>query len=98
PDAYLFVCPTKHLQTGPTSFQWPECPAYWSLDPSGTERLSVNEATRFGLPSVYRVAICEGNSWDGSFYAGLRKFHEAKGFDPESQDVARHLDQPLWQV
>ncbi|KAJ7755486.1 hypothetical protein B0H16DRAFT_715739 [Mycena metata] len=37
-------------------------------------------------------------SWDASVYAGLRKFHRAKGFDPDSQDVARHLGYPLYQV
>jgi hypothetical protein len=36
--------------------------------------------------------------WDPSVYAGLRKFHEAKGFDTETQDVARHLHQQLYQM
>jgi hypothetical protein len=39
-----------------------------------------------------------GQSWDPSVYAGLRKFHQAKDFDPESQDVARHLGHPLYQL
>ncbi|KAJ7927948.1 hypothetical protein B0H13DRAFT_2312126 [Mycena leptocephala] len=39
-----------------------------------------------------------GFSWDASIYAGLRQFHLGKGFDPESQDVARHLRLPLYQV
>ncbi|KAJ7111773.1 hypothetical protein C8R44DRAFT_882828 [Mycena epipterygia] len=36
--------------------------------------------------------------WDASVYAGLRQFHRAKGFDPESQDVARLLGHPLFQI
>ncbi|KAJ7486380.1 hypothetical protein B0H11DRAFT_2015954 [Mycena galericulata] len=37
--------------------------------------------------------------WDASVvYAGLRKFHTGKGFDPDSQDVARHLEQPLYKL
>ncbi|KAJ7476767.1 hypothetical protein FB451DRAFT_247299 [Mycena latifolia] len=39
-----------------------------------------------------------GYSWDESFYSGLRQFHEAKGFDPYSQDVARHLGHQLFQL
>jgi hypothetical protein len=39
-----------------------------------------------------------GKSWDASVYTGLRQFHQAKGFDPDSQDVARHLGQPLYQL
>ncbi|KAJ7637800.1 hypothetical protein B0H17DRAFT_1149353 [Mycena rosella] len=39
-----------------------------------------------------------GYSWDADVYVGLRKFHGAKGFDPCSQDVARHLDCPLYQL
>ncbi|KAJ7168912.1 hypothetical protein C8R46DRAFT_1092849 [Mycena filopes] len=40
----------------------------------------------------------EGLSWDANVYAGLRQFHEAKGFDPASQDVARHMGYPLYRV
>ncbi|KAJ7111710.1 hypothetical protein C8R44DRAFT_882772 [Mycena epipterygia] len=36
-------------------------------------------------------------SWDGSVYSGLRQFHECKGFDPYTQDVAHHLEYPLLQ-
>jgi hypothetical protein len=39
-----------------------------------------------------------GKCWDASFYAGLRQFHQAKGFDPNSQDVARHLGHSLYQL
>ncbi|KAJ6556087.1 hypothetical protein B0H19DRAFT_1376970 [Mycena capillaripes] len=31
-------------------------------------------------------------------YAGLRKFHEGKRLDPESQDLARHLGYPVFQL
>jgi hypothetical protein len=39
-----------------------------------------------------------GTSWQTSAYAGLRKFYQGKGFNPNSQDVARHLGEPLYQV
>ncbi|KAJ7732546.1 hypothetical protein B0H16DRAFT_1253636, partial [Mycena metata] len=89
PPGYLFHCPPTEFQTAPTSFRWPECPAYWSLDPSGAERLSTEEATQLGFPSFQLTTRVHGWSWDAGVYAGLRQFHQGKGFDPESQDVAR---------
>ncbi|KAJ6555892.1 hypothetical protein B0H19DRAFT_947793 [Mycena capillaripes] len=98
PEGFLFLCPEKDFHVGPFSFWWPECPAYWSLDPLGVERLTAEEATELGFPSVrFNTIIC-GRSWDASVYAGLRQLHKAKGFDPDGQDVARHLGDPLWQL
>ncbi|KAJ7205504.1 hypothetical protein GGX14DRAFT_397649 [Mycena pura] len=37
-------------------------------------------------------------SWYCSAYDGLREFHQAKGFDPDSQDVAQHPGYPLYEV
>ncbi|KAJ7107486.1 hypothetical protein C8R44DRAFT_597450, partial [Mycena epipterygia] len=68
--------------------------AYWSLDPSGAQSLTPEEADRLGFPSIKASTEVRTRSWDASVYAGLRKFHEAKGFDPDSQDVARHLGEP----
>ncbi|KAJ6561654.1 hypothetical protein B0H19DRAFT_1259317 [Mycena capillaripes] len=96
PKGFLFVCPQTHFQRGATSVRWPECPAYWSHDPSGIERLSTEEATRLGFPSMQFEMDVYGYSYDASVYAGLRQFHEAKGFDPDSQDVARHLGELLY--
>ncbi|KAJ7669876.1 hypothetical protein DFH06DRAFT_962917, partial [Mycena polygramma] len=70
---------------------WPDCPAYWCLEPSGAHPLSKEEATEHGFPTLQFSAKFGGYSWDSSVYAGLAKFHQAKGFDPYSQDVARHL-------
>ncbi|KAJ7912281.1 hypothetical protein B0H13DRAFT_1613775 [Mycena leptocephala] len=98
PPGYLFVCPAKDLQIGPSSFRLSDCPAYWSLDPVGAERLSPEEADELGFPSiVFRTSISQF-SWDANVYAALRQFHRAKGFDPDSQDVARHLGYPLYQL
>ncbi|KAJ6580617.1 hypothetical protein B0H19DRAFT_929387, partial [Mycena capillaripes] len=71
---------------------------YWSLDASGTKRLSMDEAMRLGFPSLNLETTIIGTSWDASVYAGLRQFHRAKGFDPDSQDLARHLGLPLFQL
>ncbi|KAJ7710252.1 hypothetical protein B0H16DRAFT_1820981, partial [Mycena metata] len=86
PPGYLFLCPPDNFRTGPTSFKWPNRPAYWSLDPDGIEVLSTEEAERLGFPPFRLATEIKRMSWDASVYAGLRKFHQAKGFDPDSQD------------
>ncbi|KAJ7906963.1 hypothetical protein B0H13DRAFT_1880111 [Mycena leptocephala] len=98
PSGYLFVCPEKDLQTGPSSFKLPDCPAYWSLNPSGAERLSPEEAAELGFPSIRLSTIIYSDRWDTDVYDGLRQFYRAKGFDPDSQDVAQHLGYPLYQL
>ncbi|KAF7337323.1 hypothetical protein MSAN_02257600 [Mycena sanguinolenta] len=97
PTGFLFLCSPEDFQTGHFSFKWPDCPAYWSLDPSGDERLTLENAVALGFPSLQLSAKIEIKSWDASVYAGMRQFHQAKGFDPDSQDVARHLGYPLYQ-
>ncbi|KAJ7627503.1 hypothetical protein B0H17DRAFT_1024312 [Mycena rosella] len=99
PPGYLFLCPLKYFHShDPTCFPYPDFPAYWSLDPTGIERLSTEEATDLGFPSFEFKMMVIGFSWDSSAYDGLRAFHEAKGFDPYSQDVARHLGYPLYEL
>ncbi|KAJ7025830.1 hypothetical protein C8F04DRAFT_1127236 [Mycena alexandri] len=98
PIGYLFLCPASHFRTGPASFTWPDCPAYWSLDFSGMERLSTEEARYFGFPSFESSSQVSGTFWEGSTYAGLRQFHAGKGFDPDSQELAHHLEYPLYQL
>ncbi|KAJ7152335.1 hypothetical protein C8R46DRAFT_480201 [Mycena filopes] len=98
PDGYLFLCPEHYFQVGASSFKWPDTSAYWSLDPSGIERLSMEEAVRLGFPRFKLLTEVAGHSWETSVYDGLRQFHQGKGFDPESQDVARHFGYPLFRL
>ncbi|KAJ7687125.1 hypothetical protein B0H17DRAFT_939679, partial [Mycena rosella] len=72
--------------------------AYWSLDPTGVKRLSAEAAESLGFPSFEFEMLVFGKSWGTNVYDGLRQFHEAKGFDPCSQDIARHLGCPLFQL
>ncbi|KAK7027702.1 hypothetical protein R3P38DRAFT_2623522 [Favolaschia claudopus] len=96
--AFLFLCPPPSFQVGPASFKCPECVAYWSLDPSGVTRLSAEQACELGLPAI-RVSITgRGKAWSDTIYAGLRQFHQGKGFDPDSQDLARHFGYPLYEL
>ncbi|KAF7337270.1 hypothetical protein MSAN_02279500 [Mycena sanguinolenta] len=102
PEGYLFVCPPDDFRTGTEPhvnlYQWPACPAYWSLDPSGADRLSMEDAKNLGFPAIHIETRMFGRSWDHSVYEGLRRFHEGKGHDPESQEVARQLGYPLYEM
>ncbi|KAF7337113.1 hypothetical protein MVEN_02148900 [Mycena venus] len=58
----------------------------------------MKDATDLGFPSVQRFAAIMGRSWDASVDPGIHQFLQAKAFDPESQDLARHRGQPLYQL
>jgi hypothetical protein len=55
----------------------------------------MEDATHLGFPSIRFTKMVYGYLWDSNVYAALRQFHRAKGFDPDSQDVARHLGEQL---
>jgi hypothetical protein len=99
PPGYLFLCPFREIETDvPGCFHIHDCPAYWSHDPLGAERLSAEEARTLGFPDIDSWMEVRGIFWDSSVYEGVRQFHEAKGFDPYSQDAAIELDCPLFQL
>ncbi|KAJ6464548.1 hypothetical protein C8R45DRAFT_1024379 [Mycena sanguinolenta] len=97
-QGYLFICPPGDIRTGENSCKWPDCPAYWSLDPSGAVPLSSEDAKTFGFPIIHIETLVKGYSWDDSVYQGLQQFHTGKGFDPDSQDMARDLGYPLFEL
>jgi hypothetical protein len=97
-EGFLFFCPPEDFRVGPSSFKRPECPAYWSLDPFGADPSSREDAANLGFPSLQLCTQITGFSWDASVYAGIRQFHQGKGFDPESQDVALHLGHLLYEL
>ncbi|KAJ7737411.1 hypothetical protein DFH07DRAFT_842119 [Mycena maculata] len=92
PGGYLFLCPLNDLQSEDGTFiDRPTCATYWSLDPVGHERLSSERATALGFPTVEWKRMVYRKSWDGRVYTGLGQFHTAKGFNPNSQEIARHF-------
>ncbi|KAF8214590.1 hypothetical protein K438DRAFT_2137860 [Mycena galopus ATCC 62051] len=91
-------CPPADFQTWSSSLCWPDCPAYWSFDPQGAERLSMKDATQLGFPSIVLITEVRGYSWDKTVYVGLCQFHQAKGFDPDSQEVAWYLGESPYQL
>ncbi|KAJ7607683.1 hypothetical protein FB45DRAFT_947491 [Roridomyces roridus] len=95
---YLFLCPPEDFLTSSNCPRWPECRWFWSFDPFGQDRLSAEEARSHGFPEVEMDIAISGRSWDTSVYEALRTFHAFKGFDPDSQELAIHLGQPLFQL
>ncbi|KAF8207727.1 hypothetical protein K438DRAFT_1814121 [Mycena galopus ATCC 62051] len=99
PPGYLFLCPLDGLQSDSLAgFQTPECPAYWSLDPSGVERLSTDEGKNHGFPEFEFNMSLWGRSWDNRVYTGICQFHEAKGFDPYGQEFVQEIEYSPCQV
>ncbi|KAJ6523862.1 hypothetical protein B0H19DRAFT_647047 [Mycena capillaripes] len=96
PAGYLFVCNAQN--ECPERFQMSDCPAYWSFDPSGRERLSLEEARHHGFPDIQLDTEVLARSWNRRVYDGIREFHAGKGFDPHSQEAAMELGGPLFQV
>ncbi|KAJ7602527.1 hypothetical protein FB45DRAFT_773575, partial [Roridomyces roridus] len=95
---YLFLYPPNQLPKHWRYLQSPGSLWFWSLDPNGQPRLSVEEAESHGFPSVEMQMKVLGLSWDASVYEALREFHTAKGFDPDSQELAIHMRLPLYQL
>ncbi|KAJ6532513.1 hypothetical protein B0H19DRAFT_1039706 [Mycena capillaripes] len=96
---YLFLCPLTEFQIElPGHFRIPACAAYWSRDPSGAERLSAEEAKNEGFPDIEFHVLAIGSTWDDNVYTGIRQFHQAKGFNSYSQEVAAELGYQLFQV
>ncbi|KAJ7902920.1 hypothetical protein B0H13DRAFT_2026042 [Mycena leptocephala] len=88
---FLFLyCPSPRHST-PAKSQDSSSIAYWSLDRTGRWRLSPEDARSLGFPAIKADVGVHVKSWDSTVYLFLRQFHEGKGFDPDSEDVARHL-------
>ncbi|KAF7335640.1 hypothetical protein MVEN_02218900 [Mycena venus] len=98
PEGFLFLCPPVDFQAGSSSLHQPDCVAYWFFDPMDVKRLSVKDVTRLGFPPVDVYTVMYGFYFHASAYAGLRRFHQAKGFDPDGLELARHLECPIYQI
>ncbi|KAJ7104863.1 hypothetical protein C8R44DRAFT_746126 [Mycena epipterygia] len=99
PEGYLFLCPLEDFQSNNgTRLATPECPAYWSFDPAGGSRLCPEDASNLGFPSLEFNMDVHVRSWHENVYAALSRFHVGKGFDLNSQDIARHLGYPIFEL
>ncbi|KAJ7624624.1 hypothetical protein FB45DRAFT_751106, partial [Roridomyces roridus] len=71
---------------------------YWSLDASGTARLTAEEARELGFPELCLALNMGGTRWSDKDYTGIQQFHAAKGYDPDGLDVARELGYPIFEL
>ncbi|KAJ7315734.1 hypothetical protein DFH08DRAFT_820309 [Mycena albidolilacea] len=55
------------------------------------------EATRLGFFLQFNIRI-PGWFWNASGYEGLQEFHQAKGFDPDTQDLVLDKHYPLYRL
>ncbi|KAJ7436333.1 hypothetical protein FB451DRAFT_1307514 [Mycena latifolia] len=96
-ESHLFLCPL-HLRTNDTRFSLGLAEAghyYWSMDPTGTTRLSPEDSDTLGLPRFRFEFRAWGTFWELYHYNAVREFHQAKGFDPDSLDVTQLLGLPV---
>ncbi|KAJ7095581.1 hypothetical protein C8R44DRAFT_860239 [Mycena epipterygia] len=99
PQGYLFLCPLEDLQDDVGNFlRNLDCVGYWSLNPAGSQRLSSEEASSLGFPPLNLETYVYSRSWTENFYTALSRFHAGKGFDANSQDLARHLGYALYEL
>ncbi|KAJ7613595.1 hypothetical protein DFH06DRAFT_1014863, partial [Mycena polygramma] len=68
---------------------------YWSFDADGRRRLDPSLVELLRLPTLTCRIKTGGSSWTASQYKSLREAHKAKGFHPDSPDVAISLGYPL---
>ncbi|KAJ7818702.1 hypothetical protein B0H14DRAFT_2601131 [Mycena olivaceomarginata] len=61
---------------------------YWAFDPAGLDQLTHEIAEDIGLPTPKFTIEPWGLSLEEEETNLIREFHAAKGFDPESRDVA----------
>ncbi|KAK7046420.1 hypothetical protein R3P38DRAFT_2873713 [Favolaschia claudopus] len=97
--AFLFLPSMRELMSyNGARLRHPDISRCWSFDPYGVRRLTDEEASELGFPEVELRMEAHGHYWDPSVYVGIREFHQAKGFDSESQDVAKQLGHPLYRL
>ncbi|KAK6966768.1 hypothetical protein R3P38DRAFT_3152229 [Favolaschia claudopus] len=95
-EAILFIPPrSAFLTPDGTRLQYPAEQPYW-FDTWHQESLSADKAERLGLPVIELSIDFESVYLDKSTLELIRAFHQGKGFDPDSQNIAKHLGHPLY--
>ncbi|KAJ7200779.1 hypothetical protein GGX14DRAFT_400387 [Mycena pura] len=99
-ETHAFVCPItvkyEGSRIGVEDLQ-SDC-YYWSLDASGSCRLSTEECDFLGIPRLRVYPICGANYWHRYHYNAICEFARSKGVHPDSQDVAQLLSLPKVQM
>ncbi|KAJ7624667.1 hypothetical protein FB45DRAFT_1060908 [Roridomyces roridus] len=83
PTGYLFLCPARAFTVdGRGHYTIPNCPAYWSLDPSGEPPLTAEEASKLGFPELRLQLTIAVLRWSDMDYAESTNFMPAKAIIP----------------
>ncbi|KAJ6527816.1 hypothetical protein B0H19DRAFT_1083900 [Mycena capillaripes] len=96
-QAYIFARPIGVRHEGlRIGLESPESDqVYWSLDPSGSARMTEDECDSIGLPRLQICFFPTARFWHKYHYNAIHEFFEAKGFDSHSHDITRVLGLPL---
>ncbi|KAJ7818709.1 hypothetical protein B0H14DRAFT_1369514 [Mycena olivaceomarginata] len=98
---YLFLFPpqVEILDSQLTVINPPDAEKYyWAFDPAGLDQLTHEMAEDIGLPTPKFTIVPYGLLLEEDVTNLIREFHAAKGFDPESQDVAIAMRYPLLDI
>ncbi|KAK7026344.1 hypothetical protein R3P38DRAFT_1040541 [Favolaschia claudopus] len=98
---FLYLPPARAFFTPDlTRICYPDLTArpYWCFDPSGKDHLSSQEALDLGLPPIQLKILVDHIFMEDSeeIIKDIHRFHTRKGFNPKSQDVAKHLGLQLY--
>ncbi|KAF7299895.1 hypothetical protein HMN09_00997100 [Mycena chlorophos] len=72
--------------------------AYWALDRYGNQPLDATAAHAFGLPDLLIEAIVTVVHYPQTYYEEIKSVHKARGFDPQSADIALSLGYPAFRL
>ncbi|KAK7001917.1 hypothetical protein R3P38DRAFT_3283747 [Favolaschia claudopus] len=96
-EIVLFLPPPwSFFSTDLTRCCFPKDEPYWSFDQSGKECLSSKEASDLGLPQIELEIDVFHHFVNEALLKDIRTFHTRKGFNPGSQEVAKHLGVQLY--
>ncbi|KAJ8080132.1 hypothetical protein PM082_016960 [Marasmius tenuissimus] len=102
PPIYLFVLPPPRqpVHVAFWSQASTESLCYWSVDPDGNRKLSEAQRMALGLPCFQRSQLLPWNSgrWEIEVYDVMRRWQEAKGFDPTTTDFAQSMGHPILEI
>ncbi|KAK7039968.1 hypothetical protein R3P38DRAFT_3181791 [Favolaschia claudopus] len=94
---YLFLPPYRTFFSADlTRVCFPKAEPYWSFNPSGTDHLSNNQTSAPAIPQTCLEILVDQISIDEAVLEDIHKFNTRKGFDADSQEVAKHLELPLY--
>uniref|UniRef100_A0A0W0FBX3 Uncharacterized protein n=1 Tax=Moniliophthora roreri TaxID=221103 RepID=A0A0W0FBX3_MONRR len=99
PTLYLFIRPIPRLSDDETAWRsWADNTYFWSLVPSGHDKMSESTRVSLGLSSYKTQIDIRRRSWSFETYGVLERFQHFKRFDSKTTDYARSLSYPLMQV